>query len=279
LQNRIFVSIQNKTIMELFQITQPTAAKVPVILSIPHSGTYFPDEIASRLHPDKLENPDDTDWFIDRLYDFAPAMGITVIKANYSRWVIDLNRDPESKPLYTDGRVITALVPVTDFNGNPLYASGTPDEHEIAEKVHKYYIDYHEQIEDMLEQTRKEFGKVLLFDAHSIRKFVPGIQEKPFPDLILGDNDGKSASKEIINAAWEVLQNDMYKAEHNNPFKGGHITRSFGKPGNSIHALQLEMAKTNYMDATETQYDEQNAAQVRDVLKSLFEKLIKTLQA
>lgn len=265
--------------MDLYQITQPTAPKVPIILSVPHSGTFFPPEIESRLHADKAQTPDDTDWFIDRLYDFAPAMGVTIIKANYSRWVIDLNRDPESKPLYTDGRVITGLVPVTNFNGEPLYQSGEPDEHEIAERVHKYYIDYHEQIENMLEQTKNEFGKALLFDAHSIRKVVPGIQEVPFPDLILGDNDGKSASAEIIKAAWDALQTDTYKSEHNTPFKGGQITRSFGKPALDIHALQLEMAKTNYMDATETHYDEQNAAQIREVLKNVFTQLIKTLQA
>ncbi len=265
--------------MELFQIIQPTAPKVPIVLSVPHSGTFFPDEIALRLNPDKVANPDDTDWFIDKLYDFAPAMGITVIKANYSRWVIDLNRDPESKPLYTDGRVITGLVPVTDFNGEPLYQSGAPDEHEAAERVHKYYIEYHEQIEELLEQTKKEFGKALLFDAHSIRKVVPGIQEEPFPDLILGDNDGGSASEEIIKAAWDALQTNSYIAEHNTPFKGGQITRSFGKPLNDIHALQLEMAKTNYMDASETKYDEQKALQIREVLKNVFIQLIKTLQA
>ena len=265
--------------MDLYHITQPTAPKVPIIISSPHSGTFFPPEIASRLHPDKADYPDDTDWFIDRLYDFAPQMGITVIKANYSRWVIDLNRDPESKPLYTDGRVITGLTPLTNFNGDPLYLTGEPNEHEIAERVHKYYLPYHEKLEELLEQTKREFGVALLFDAHSIRKVVAGIQAEPFPDLILGDNDGTSASAEIINTAWDALQIDKYKAEHNHPFKGGYITRSFGKPSQKSHALQLEMAKTNYMDAAEMQYDEQKAAQIRQVLKGLFTQLIKTLQA
>lgn len=265
--------------MDIFHITQPTAPKVPIILSSPHSGTFFPPEIASRLYPEKAETSDDTDWFIDQLYDFAPAMGITVLKANYSRWVIDLNRDPESKPLYNDGRVITGLVPLTNFNGEPLYQTGEPDEHEIAERIHKYYIPYHEQIEQLLEQTKTQFGTALLFDAHSIRKVVPGIQKEAFPDLILGDNDGTSASADIINAAWAALQTGSYKAEHNHPFKGGHITRSFGKPKNNIHAMQLEMAKTNYMDATETKYSEENAAQIREVLTNVFTQLIKTLQA
>lgn len=265
--------------MDLYHITPPTSSKVPIILSSPHSGTYFLPEIASRMYPEKAQNPDDTDWFIDKLYDFAPAMGITVIKANYSRWVIDLNRDPESKPLYTDGRVITGLVPLTNFNGDPLYQHGEPNEAEIAERITKYYNPYHEQIHKLLTATKNEFGIALLFDAHSIRKVVPGIQEAPFPDLILGDNDGTSASAALINAAWDALQTDTYRAEHNHPFKGGQITRSFGKLENNIHALQLEMAKTNYMDTTETQYDEHNAAQIREVLKNVFTQLIKTLQA
>ncbi|KGO92096.1 N-formylglutamate amidohydrolase [Flavobacterium subsaxonicum] len=264
--------------MDIYHITEPTAPKVPIIISSPHSGTYFPQEIASRLTPQMAQTPDDADWFIDRLYDFAPQMGITLIKANYCRWVIDLNRDPESKPLYTDGRVITGLVPLTNFNGDPLYVTGEPDASEIAERVHKYYLPYHEKIEELIEQTVSQFGVALLFDAHSIRRVVPGIRPEPFPQLILGDNDGTSASAEIINTAWQVLQNSGYEAEHNHPFKGGHITRYFGKPKKNVHALQLEMAKTNYMDATETKYDDANATAMRGVLADMFTQLIKTLQ-
>lgn len=263
--------------MDIYHITEPTTQKVPIIISSPHSGTYFPPEIAERLHPEMAARPDDADWFIDTLYDFAPAMGITLIKANYCRWVIDLNRDPESKPLYTDGRVITGLVPSTDFNGNPLYTGTTPDETEIAERVHKYYLPYHEKLEELLDQTKQQFGTALLFDAHSIRHIVPGIQQEAFPQLILGDNDETSASKSIIKTAWEVLNKSGYEATHNTPFKGGHITRYFGKPDNNIHAIQLEMAKTNYMDATETDYSPENAEQIRAVLKQLFTELTKTV--
>lgn len=264
--------------MEIYHITEPTAPKVPIIISSPHSGTYFPPEIELKLKPEMAAKPDDADWFIDRLYDFAPAMGITLIKANYCRWVVDLNRDPESKPLYNDGRVITGLVPATNFNGEPLYKAAAPEEIEIAERVQKYYIPYHEKLEELIESTKQQFGTVLLFDAHSIRRVVPGIQKDAFPQLILGDNDGKSASKAVIDAAWNILKDSGYEAEHNKPFKGGQITRYFGKPESNVHALQLEMAKTNYMDAGETEYNEQNAAQIREVLKAVFTELIKTLQ-
>lgn len=260
----------------VYSIIEPTAPKVPILISSPHSGTEFPEEVKKQLDPSAIANPDDTDWFIDTLYNFAPSMGITMITANYNRWVIDLNRDPNSKPLYDDGRVITGLVPETDFNGNAIYANKTPDEAEIQRRVKNYYQPYHSKVGELLEAIKNEFGYAILFDAHSIRKMVPGIRKVPFPDLILGDNDETSASPNIIKAALDPLVNSEYEATHNYPFKGGHITRFFGKPENNIHALQLEMAKTNYMNESETAFSEENAEELLPVLKQVFANLIAT---
>lgn len=262
--------------MKLYSITQPTAPKVPILISSPHSGTHFPPEVAAQLTDDAVTNPDDTDWFIDQLYGFATEMGITMITANYSRWVIDLNRDPESKPLYNDGRVITGLVPFTDFNGNPLYKDATPDEAEIQRRVDTYYTPYHKRIQELLQELKDEFGYAILFDAHSIRQRVPGIQEAPFPELILGDNDETSAAPQVIQAALSALEASNYEVTHNFPFKGGYITRSFGKPSENIHALQLEMAKVNYMNESETAYSEANAEALQPTLQQVFTNLIAT---
>lgn len=263
--------------MNLFNIIEPTASQVPIIISSPHSGTFFPEEVASQLYPEYVANPDDTDWFIHQLYDFAPSMGIKMITANYSRWVIDLNRDPESAPLYNDGRVITGLVPSTNFNGDPLYKSEAPDRQEIQRRLEAYYLPYHRKVEELIAETKAKFGKALLFDAHSIRKVVLGIRKEAFPDLILGDNDGESASEEVIDAAYAALGTSGKDLQHNYPFKGGHITRSFGRPSEYVHALQLEMAKTNYMDDSETEYHTDRANQTRETLKHVFEELIKVL--
>ena len=92
-----------------YKITKPSGSIVPILLSVPHCGTAFPDELVSQYKSDLIKNPDDTDWFVDKLYGFASDLGITTISAVYSRWVIDLNRHPESKPLYSDGRIITGL--------------------------------------------------------------------------------------------------------------------------------------------------------------------------
>src|SRR4051812_25974096 len=123
--------------MTPFNVLRPKDNEVPVLISVPHCGVLFPGELKNEFDQEMIKAPDDTDWFVDQLYDFAPAMGMTMITANYSRWVIDLNRDPESKPLYTDGRIITGLCPTTDFLGKPLYRDhrGEIDRTEISRRL------------------------------------------------------------------------------------------------------------------------------------------------
>jgi len=262
-------------------IIEPSAKKVPIILSSPHSGIEFPDELKSHFNAELAAQPDDTDWFVHELYNFVTDLGITMIHAKYSRWVIDLNRTPESQPLYNDGRIITELVPKTDFYGNSLYVDEKfiPDDVEIERRKEFYYRPYYQKIESLLAERIAEFGQVLLWDAHSIKRFVPTIQTEPFPDLILGDNDEKSANKEIIDIALNGLERGKYGVNHNSPFKGGNITRSFGKPENNIHALQLEMAKTNYMNDDELTFNKARADEIRSVLRPVFENLVKHLNS
>ncbi|NJN42747.1 MAG: N-formylglutamate deformylase [Flammeovirgaceae bacterium] len=258
--------------MSSFRIIHPTSEQVPILLSIPHCGVLFPDELKREFKSEKINQPDDTDWFVDRLYDFAPAMGITIIQAVYSRWVIDLNRDPDSKPLYTDGRIITDLCPVTDFLGNPIYS----DERKALSKddrsgrIEKYFQPYHHQVQTLLVTIKEKFGKVLLWDCHSIRQQVLTIQKEKFPDLILGDADGTSASPGIIEAALSKLDHSDFSVRHNFPFKGGYITRHYGKPAENIHALQLEMTKVNYMHDDELTYHKERAEKIRSLLKIVF---------
>ena len=261
--------------MTSFKLIKPATEAVPVLLSIPHCGVKFPEELKAQYRPDLIAAPDDTDWFVHQLYDFAASMGITTIHAIYSRWVIDLNRDPESKPLYTDGRIITALCPATTFTGEPLYVDGRKevDHTEVKRRLEIYYKPYHNQISKKLFELKNKFGKVLLWECHSIRQLVPMVFPEKFPDLILGTNDEQSASQGMINTVLADLKKSKYKVNHNFPFKGGYITRHFGKPADNQHAMQLEMSKVNYMDDTETKYDEAKAAKVREVLKKVFTSL------
>ncbi|HEY3404506.1 MAG TPA: N-formylglutamate amidohydrolase [Ohtaekwangia sp.] len=262
-----------------FRIQEATQAKVPIIVSIPHCGVLFPEEIAEEYKPNLISKPDDTDWFVDKLYDFVPAMGITMITAVNSRWVIDLNRDRNSKPLYTDGRIITALCPTTTFLGEPIYRDERSfvSENEVERRYVNYYKPYHDKIQSLLNERIKEFGQVLLWDCHSIRQIVPTIQSAKFPDMILGDSDEKSAAKKLIEAAHDSLSSSDYSLNHNHPFKGGTITRTFGKPEINQHALQLEMTKVNYMNDEETAYDHLRSEKMKKLLSQTFQNLISVL--
>ncbi len=262
-----------------FTIIEPSAPKIPFILSIPHCGVAFPEEIKATYNSELIRQPDDTDWFLERLYDFASDLGITIIHANYSRWVIDLNRDPESHPLYNDGRIITALTPVTDFLGNAIYSKPNlePNKEEVDRRLATYYWPYYQKIEKLIHEFQQEYRHVFFWDAHSIRSFVPTIRKDKFPELILGNNDETTAHSELIQTAFQTLTNASFQVTHNTPFKGGHLTRYFGKPSKNVHALQLEMIKSLYMTEDELYYDEEKAKRVKSLLQSTFKAIIQTL--
>ena len=267
--------------MELtsYHIHLPSTPRVPILISVPHCGTAFPDEIKNDYKQELIDAPDDTDWFVDRLYSFAPHLGITMITAEFSRWVIDLNRDPGNKPLYTDGRIITGLCPVTTFLGESLYKDGRKEVNaeEVKRRTELYFKPYHEKLDHLLQELKSAFGTVLLWDCHSIRQEVPTIQTEKFPDLILGSADGCSAGEELIAIAIENLGSHKYSLKHNHPFKGGYITRRYGNPQKNQHALQLEMSKIIYMNDTETAYDPARADKIQEILIQTLNDLTKAL--
>lgn len=262
-----------------FRIIEPESPAIPLLLSLPHCATDFPGEMRDLYIDELAEAPDDTDWYLDILYDFAPSLGVTTIRPSFSRWVIDLNREPSSKPLYNDGRILTALCPTTDFSGRPIYVDGRTEleAHDIEQRLTALFYPYHSEIDRILKRFAAEFGVALLWDGHSIRRHVPSIHKEPFPDLILGDNEGGSADGELIATALTALKSGSYSVAHNSPFKGGYLTRSKGDPDQNIHALQLEMSKDLYMSGDETIYSEECAAPVKEHLKQVFGKVIQGL--
>jgi N-formylglutamate deformylase len=262
-----------------YSISSPESNEVPILLSVPHCGTSIPQELIHEFDEEHLNQLDDTDFYVDKLYDFAPAMGITVISSVFHRWVIDLNRDPESRPLYADGRIITSLCPTTDFNGQPIYVDKRTEisKTETESRKQEYFWPYHNKLQELLDGLLQKFGKVLLWDCHSIRHHVKGIHPDPFPDLVLGTADDKSASKNIIDAAIKSLSTTDYSFSHNYPFKGGYITRHYGNPETNRHAIQLEMSKLVYMDNNELVYDETRADELRKLLMQTLGKMIKLL--
>lgn len=264
---------------DVYRLISPTVKPAPILVSVPHCGVDFPEEVRPHYHSELCDPPDDTDFFVHRLYDFVTEMGISLIYARYSRWVIDLNRSPDHQALYNDGRILTGLTPTTDFRGRPIYRHPDvePDAEEIARRKSRYFDPYYQQIEQWLQDARETYGHALLWDAHSIRHHVPTIQPEPFPDLILGDNDETSASPALIQTALDSLSAGPYEVAHNTPFKGGNITRHFGRPAAGIHALQLEMNKCLYMDDTETRFDTGRADVMKSLLRDTFTQIIEAL--
>lgn len=265
--------------MNSYRITLPSSTRIPIVLSIPHCGTSFPEELRDEFDPELMEWPDDTDWYVDKLYNFAPDAGITVISSVWSRWVIDLNRDPDGKPLYADGRIITGLCPFTTFLGQPLYRDRRSRlaEEEIQRRKDLYFVPYHDNLRKLLSDVKSAFGKVLLWDCHSIRQRVTAIRKEKFPDLILGSADEKSAHHFLITEALQKLRASNYSVQHNDPFKGGYITRHYGQPSQNQHALQLEMTKINYMDDLEKHFHPGRAGKMQQILYNTLSNLSEAL--
>ncbi|MGH6948980.1 MAG: N-formylglutamate amidohydrolase, partial [Kiloniellales bacterium] len=174
--------------MDSYRFAEGTA---PLLVSMPHVGTALPEDLAGRLTPAALAVPD-TDWHVDRLYDFLPALGASVIQANYSRYLIDLNRPPDGTPLYP-GASETELCPSSTFADQPLYRDGgKPGADEIAARRERTWRPYHARLAQELECLETRHGRVLLWDAHSIRSEVPRFFAGRLPDLNLGTGDGTS---------------------------------------------------------------------------------------
>ena len=218
----------------------------------------------------------DTDWHVPRLYAFAPEAGAGLIAATHSRYVIDLNRNADGAALYA-GADNTELCPTRSFAQAPLYREGqAPDADEIARRRQQYWQPYHDRLAAELERLRAQHGYALLLDGHSIRSQVPRFFEGRLPDLNLGTADGTSCAAAVQAAAAEVLAHaEGFSAIVNGRFKGGTITRRYGQPVQGVHALQLEMAQSCYLDeAAPEVWPPQRAAALIAVLRRLVGALL-----
>jgi N-formylglutamate deformylase len=250
--------------------------EAPLVISVPHSGTELPPALAARLTPQALRFPD-TDWHVARLYDFAPGLGVTMIVARHSRYLIDLNRPPDDAALYSVAAQ-TGLCPLLSFAGEPLYLDGTTRlaAEEIGQRRAQYWQPYHDALQAQLERARRRHGYALLLDAHSIRSVVPRLFAGTLPDFNLGTYDGRSCSAHVTEAVRSCLAAaPRWSHVVDGRFKGGHITRHFGRPHEQVHALQIELAQCGYMDEAGTRYDAARAAPLRDLLRSVVEALLR----
>lgn len=255
-----------------FRLTHGSA---PLLISIPHAGLFVPGDIAARLTDAALRLPD-TDWHVDLLYDFAPALGASLIVATHSRYVIDLNRSPDDTNLYP-GQDTTGLCPVDTFHREALYLIGQqPDAAECAQRIRSYWQPYHDALQSELERLRKLHGHVVLWDAHSVCSVLPRFFEGRLPDFNVGTVDGASCDPAFGARVMQVVgSHPGYTRVLDGRFKGGYITRHYGRPGDGIHAIQLELAQAAYMsEEYPYAFDQERAAGIRAVLMEIYRALL-----
>ncbi len=242
-----------------------------LLVSIPHAGTVLPPALAARMTSAARALPD-TDWHVDRLYDFLADMGASVLTATHSRYVIDLNRPPDDSPLYP-GLTASGLCPVETFDGQPVWrARQAPGAAEIADRVTQYWQPYHDRLRAELDRLRARHGSAVLWDAHSIRSQVPRLFAGDLPVLNLGTNDGRSCDGGLAARllGYAVGIPDC-TAVLDGRFKGGYITRTYGDPSAGIDAVQLELAQRSYMDESSREYLPAAARRIRPSLRALLQ--------
>ncbi|WP_110972300.1 N-formylglutamate deformylase [Pseudomonas huaxiensis] len=247
---------------------------LPLLISMPHAGLRLAPAIERGL-VDPARSLPDTDWHIPRLYDFARELGASIVAAEYSRFVIDLNRPEDDQPLYTGAT--TGLFPATLFDGQPLYKEGqVPSSADRAQYLEEIWRPYHDTLRQELVRLKAQFGYVLLWDAHSIRSHVPHLFDGKLPDFNLGTFNGASCDPQLAERLQAVCgEAHGYSHVLNGRFKGGHITRHYGDPANDIHAVQLELAQSTYMEEVEPfRYREDLAQPTQVVLRQLLEEVL-----
>ena len=250
----------------------------PLVVSMPHTGTAIPATLAADLVSPWLARKD-TDWWIDRLYDFAPALGATLVRTTVSRTVIDPNRDPSGASLYP-GQATTELCPTTTFDGEPLYRAGrAPGAAQIAARRAAWFEPYHRALAAELARLHAQHRTVVLYDCHAIRSVIPRLFTGTLPNFNLGTHSGASCAPQLTSRLEALCDATPYSRVTNGRFRGGYTTRHYGRPAAGIHAVQMELACRGYLREPAGSLDEaswpcgyeaQGAAPLRAVLERLL---------
>lgn len=253
-----------------------TRGTTPLLVSLPHVGTAIPDDVASALMP-RARALEDTDWHLAEVYGFARALGASVLVPRFSRYVIDLNRPPENAPMYP-GANNTELVPTHFFSGDPLYREGrAPDEREVERRRDAYWRPYHDALAGEIARLVAAHGHAIVWDGHSIQAELPWLFEGRLPNLNLGTASGTSCAPALRADLMDVLAaQSSFSHVTDGRFKGGYITRHYARPADRVHAVQLEMALSTYMDETHASFpvapaDPLLLARLRPVLRALLQ--------
>ncbi len=248
----------------VFTIERPTKRTLPIVFSSPHSGTDYTPEFraASRLDDVTLRKSEDS--FVDEIFGAAPEMGAPIIKALFPRAYMDPNREPFeldaemfSDPLPSfvnthSPRIAAGLGTIARVvaSGEEIYREKLTFA-EAAERINRLYRPYHRALQGLVEETRDIFGWCLLIDCHSMPSVGGPMDQDPGMkrvDFVLGDCFGASCDGAITQAVENVVTSAGYTATRNIPYSGGYTTVHYGRPTATIHALQIEINRSLYMD-------------------------------
>ncbi len=247
----------------------------PLLISMPHVGTQIPPQQRAR-YTERALQAEDTDWFLDRLYAFAAAIGASLLVPQMGRYLIDLNRPPDNQPMYA-GQNNTELCPTRHFTGDPIYRAGqAPDDAEVRRRVFAYWQPYHDALRDELARLKARHGHVVLFDAHSIASVLPWLFEGQLPHMNVGTVGGTSCGPALREQVAAVFASQTeFTHVMDGRFKGGFITRQYGRPADGVHAVQLEMCWRAYMDeGPPAGWNDAQAAAVTPLLRRLVRTLL-----
>ncbi len=242
-------------------LVPPGGARVPFVFNSPHSGRVYPRAFleTSRLDAATLRRSEDT--FVDELFAGAVQIGAPLMRAHFPRAFVDVNREAyELDPAMFEGRLpsFTNTRSMRVAGGLGTIARIVADGAEIyrrplsvaegLDRIERYYKPYHRTLRSLVEETRRTFGAAVVVDCHSMPSSRVTRENRRRPDFVLGDRYGTSCLSILTNVAQETLQRLGYSVARNKPYAGGHITETYGNPMAGVHALQIEVNRSLYMD-------------------------------
>ena len=221
--------------MELFNIYRPKIKALPLVANIPHSGLFLPNDIAAQFTTEHLNSLPNSDWHLDQLYEFLPSLGITVLQATHNRYVVDLNRQAK-EPFFGD--FWSSVIPENTAFNKSIYQYKPSLKH-IQERIEKYYLPYHHQLNSLLQEKIEEFGKVYLLDLHSFLGLIDD-------DICLGNVKNQTCSELLISTVEKSFLYQGFQVVRNKTFTGGYITKYYGQLPN-VESLQIEVRYHVYL--------------------------------
>jgi N-formylglutamate amidohydrolase len=248
-----------------FTLALGSRAPLPVLIAVPHAGRAYPPALLDMMRHPEVAGPRLEDRFIDLVAEaVARETGAALLVADAPRAMIDLNRAPDDvdwemvvgapwpevvrRAAGRRARSGLGLIPRRLPGMGELWKRRLTRE-DLAERITSVHQPYHAALSAALESLRDRWGAALLLDLHSMPPLGPKSGADPAPDFVVGDRFGASCDRALAAAAFDHLAGHHRRAAHNRPYAGGFVLEHHGAPARGIHAMQVELCRTAYLDA------------------------------